>query len=327
MLQKLADDNSAVTEFQSELAFCHQDIARSLAADGKPAEALKAYETARAIQQRLADANPTITVHQSLLANCYSEIGILMTDTGHPADAMKAYQAAREIWRKLVDANPAAIMYKHDFAAVSTNIGNLLAFTGRPAEAAGEAEAERELTKLRDSDPTMVALDARLAAVIKGPEKPRDQAERLALAQRAYDKDLHATAARLWGDALAANPSLADDRNAQHAYNAACAAARAGCGRSKDDPSPDEVAKANLRKRALDWLKAELAVWSRLLDSDATKHSPLVAKTLEHWRVDTDLPGIRDQKELAKLPEVERSAFQPLWSKVDGVLKKARAGE
>ena len=57
---------------------------------------------------------------------------------------------------------------------------------------------------------------------------PKDKAERLRLAQRAYDKALHATAARLWAEALAADPKLGDDRQAQHRYNAACAAALAG---------------------------------------------------------------------------------------------------
>ena len=77
------------------------------------------------------------------------------------------------------------------------------------------------------------ALDARLAAIIKGDQQPKDNAERLHLAQRAYDKALHATAARLWAEALAADPKLGDDRQAQHRYNAACAAALAGCGQGQ----------------------------------------------------------------------------------------------
>ena len=58
----------------------------------------------------------------------------------------------------------------------------------------------------------MVALDARLSAILQGGQQPKDNAERLQLAQRAYDKALHATAARLWGEALAADPKLGDDR-------------------------------------------------------------------------------------------------------------------
>ena len=32
----------------------------------------------------------------------------------------------------------------------------------------------------------------------------------------------------------------------------------------------------------------------------------LVAKTLTHWKQDADLAGIRDDQELAKLPDEER---------------------
>ena len=49
-----------------------------------------------------------------------------------------------------------------------------------------------------------------------------------------------------------------------------------------------------------------------------------VAKTLTHWKTDADLAGIRDENELAKLPEDERAAFQKFWKDVDELLAKAR---
>ena len=68
---------------------------------------------------------------------------------------------------------------------------------------------------------------------------PKDNAERLALAQRAYDTKRFAVAARLWAEALDSDPKLAADRQAQHRYNAACAAALAAAGQGKDEPAPD----------------------------------------------------------------------------------------
>src|SRR5262249_55554324 len=85
------------------------------------------------------------------------------------------------------------------------------------------AEAQRDRDELKASDPRLAALDARLSAVSNG-EAPEDNAERLALAQRAYDTKRHATSARLWAEALEADPKLAADRQKQHPYNAACAA-------------------------------------------------------------------------------------------------------
>ena len=80
------------------------------------------------------------------------------------------------------------------------------------------AEAER-----------LAALAARLPALLKGEDRPKDVADRLAIAQMCYDTKRHAAAARFWAEALAADPKLGDDRQAGHRYNAACAAALAGC--------------------------------------------------------------------------------------------------
>jgi serine/threonine-protein kinase len=191
-------------------------------------------------------------------------------------------------------------------------------------DAEGVAEAQRGLTELRNSDPAYASFDTRLAAIIKGDQKPRNEAERLALAQRAYEKALHASAARFWAEALAADPKLAADRKAQTRYNAACAAALAGCGQSKDAPPPDETAKTKLRKQSLAWLKDELAVWSKLLESGGSAARPLVTQTMEHWQSDPDLAGVREEAELAKLPEPEREAWRKVWGEAAGVLKSAR---
>ena len=139
-----------------------------------------------------------------------------------------------------------------------------------------------------------------------------------------YDTKRHAAAARFWAEALAADPKLGDDRQAQHRYNAACAAALAAAGQGKDDPPPDDAARAKLRAQALDWLKAELAAWAKLLESGPPQARPLVAQTLKHWKTDTDLAGVRDADALAKLPEAERKEWQALWAEVDALLIRAR---
>ncbi len=139
----------------------------------------------------------------------------------------------------------------------------------------------------------------------------------------AFDREHFAAAARLWAEALASDPKLGDDRQTQPRYNAACAAALAGTGRGKDQPSPDDAARAKLRQQALDWLKAELMTWGRFLEAGPPQARPAIIQTLDHWRQDTDLAGIRDAVALAKLPEDERKAWQSLWADVDSFLKLA----
>src|SRR5262249_24085929 len=146
-------------------------------------------------------------------------------------------------------------------------------------------------------------------------------AEGLDFAQLCYDTGRHAAAARLWAAALTADPRLADDRRAQHRYNAACAAALAAAGTGQDDPKPDDAARAQLRQQALDWLKAERSAWARLLDSGPPQARAATTQVLQHWRGDPDLAGVRDPDALAKLPETERAAWRALWADVDALLK------
>ncbi len=239
----------------------------------------------------------------------------------------KRFEQARDLLRQAIESQrkalavyPATTGFRRPMDA---QLSNLIKACRGLNDAKGAAEAEQELAKFRASDPAMAAMDARLAGILKGDQTPRDNSERLQLAQRAYDKLLHAAAARLWTEALAAEPSLADDRQAQHRYNAACAAALAGAGHGKDDPPPDDAAKAKLRRQAREWLRAELATWANILDSGAADMKAKVASTLQHWKEDTDLAGIRDEKELAKLPEDERAAFKRLWNDVDQLLTRA----
>jgi eukaryotic-like serine/threonine-protein kinase len=170
----------------------------------------------------------------------------------------------------------------------------------------------------------MVALAPRLLALSKGEDRPKKNDERLDVVQMCSDTKRFAAAARFWAEAMKADPKLGEDRQAYHRYNAACAAALAAAGKDVDDPSPNDVAKANLRGQALTWLKAELAAWAKFLDADGARAQPVVIQMLQHWKVDTDLAGVRDA--LSKLPESERKPWQALWADVDALLNKARSG-
>ena len=107
----------------------------------------------------------------------------------------------------------------------------------------------------------------------------------------------------------------------EHRYDAACAAALAAAGRGEGEPPPDAAAKVELRRKALDWLRAELAAWSKVLDSADPKARAAVAPTLRHWKEDSDLTGVRDGDAIATLPADERRAWEALWKDVDALLK------
>src|SRR5205814_89708 len=74
--------------------------------------------------------------------------------------------------------------------------------------------------------------------------------------------------ARFYAEAFAAQPALADDLKVGHRYNAACYAALAAAGMGEDTARLDDKEKSRLRKQALDWLRADLTLWSKQLASD-----------------------------------------------------------
>src|SRR5205807_2060826 len=160
----------------------------------------------------------------------------------------------------------------------------------------------------------LAQLDMRLPRILKGEDRPADAAERVQLGwlcQQPY-KQLNAAAARLYSEAFAADPKLADDVSTNRRYNAACAAALASNGQGKDADKLDEKERAHLRQQTLTWLRADLAAWQKILDKERVKPRPIVQQTMRHWQQDTDFAGIRCDA-LAKLPETERQAWRKVW--------------
>ena len=239
----------------------------------------------------------------------------------------KRFAAARDGLRQAVEwqqrapaSNPAHPTYRQHMAK---HPNYLMKATQALGDVKGLAEAEQQLVELRETDPAMAAFDARLRAIVKGEQRVKEVGELLQFAQRAYELTRFAAAARLWQEALAADPRLGNDRQAMHPYNAACAAALAGCGQGKDEPPPSDHQRTKLRQQALDWLTAEVGLWAKLLEKASKEQRGSIVKTLEHWQQDIDLAGIHDDAELAKLPATERVAYRKLWADVDALLKKA----
>ena len=317
--RKLVDANPAVTDFQRDLAASHNEIGYLLIATGKPAESRRAQEEALAIRRRLAREHPEVPDDASNLGGMLNNVAMFDLGAGRFEEARAQLREAVACQRKALAANPANPTYRRFLVNHLDNLTRAAQGLGDPE---GVAKAQRELAKLRDSDPATVALDAKLAAIIKGDQQPKGTAARLQLARRAYDKALHATAARLWGEAVAAEPKLGDDRVAQHRYNAACAAALAASGRGKDDPPPDDAARKRLREQALGWLRAELTAWKKVAITAGPGDRPLVASTLTQWKTDADLAGVRDATALTQLPEGERKGWQALWADVDSLSRK-----
>ena len=323
-------------------AEAHSNLGIALNIVGEPAAAIDACREAIRLKPNLAEA--------------HHNLGVVLSDQGEPAAAIDAYREAIRLRpdyamahynlgiefkgqgqpAAAIDAYREAIRLRPDYAEAHSNLGRALRSQGRFGEALAELRRGHELgSKQPDWEypsaewvaecEVLVALEARLPALLRGDDSPKDNAERLALGQVGYATKRFAASARFFGDALAEDPKLGDDREAQHRYTAACSASLAGTGQGKDDPKPDDAARARLRKRARDWLRAELSAWEGAAGSGESGDKKLVAGTLRHWKADADLAGVREAEPLATLPEQERAAWRALWADVDALLAKAEA--
>jgi serine/threonine-protein kinase len=109
-----------------------------------------------------------------------------------------------------------------------------------------------------------------------------------------------------------------------HRFNAACAAALAGCGQGNDAATLDATERAHWREQAADWLRANLMA---LHDAQKLGQRQQVVKTLAHWQNDPDLAGVRDAQSIAELPEAERRQLESLWAEVQRLLDESQLQE
>jgi Flp pilus assembly protein TadD len=254
-------------------------------------------------------------------AEGYNKLGIFLSQQGRFKEAETEYREA--------------IRLKVEYPEAEYNLGNALTSQGRFEEALESFRRSYTLGKgvpgLRDAAAAevrrcehLIELDRKLLAVLEGGAKPADVNEEIALAQVCHQyKKLYAAAAHLYGEALAAQPKLASDVRNPICYNGACAAAMAGSGLGKDADTLDDKDRPRLRKQALDWLRADLVLWTKQGDSPKVEDRAMVVQVLKHWQEDPDLAGVRDKSALEMLPEAERQQWQKLWADVEALRQQA----
>jgi len=186
-------------------------------------------------------------------------------------------------------------------AAEALQRAERLAKPGSPEAAAIAKERQR------------VELVRRLPALLRGVDHFRDNTERLELAKLCGEAGQAAAGARLYAEAIAADPTIVEDRVIRPRCYGAFLAACAGCERTRDDPPPNEAERARLRRQALDWLRGEMVTWIPMLEGGPSGNRRDAAAALRGWMNTHELAGVRDPKALEALPEDERKAWQALW--------------
>jgi serine/threonine-protein kinase len=248
---------------------------------------------------------------------CLFNLGVALMIKGQEDEAIACY-------RKVIELDP-----KNAVAHVS--LGTALQVKGQLDEAIA---CYRNAVAVNPKDPLartnltkaqrLAAARDKLPALQDGSYRPASNVERLDLAEWCRSRKLHGAATRLYADAFAADPAQADDLATGHRYNAACCAALAAAGKGEDAATVDDLERARLRKQALDWLRANLAVRTGKLDSRTPASRASASRAASRWRQDPNLAGIRDPEALAQLPEGERNACEAFWAEVQALFDRAQ---
>jgi serine/threonine-protein kinase len=168
----------------------------------------------------------------------------------------------------------------------------------------------------------LLAVEAKLPAILDGKEDPIEVPTKLAIAEWCLKyKRFTMAAARVYASVLSTQPPPADLITA-HRFDAACAAALAGCGVGGDAATLDERRRVEVRKQALEWLTAEYDAWAERHRAARLGDRTLAARTLRTWSTCDELKEVRDEQALTKLPAEEERAWKALWEKVGALATK-----
>jgi eukaryotic-like serine/threonine-protein kinase len=287
-------------ELDSKYAVPHCNLGVVLYDKGQLDEAIASYRKAIELDSKYALA--------------HNNLGYALRRMGRLDEAIASIRKAIELDPKCVPAH--------------TNLGDLLETDGRLDEAIASYKKAIELdpkntfvvSYLLRAERSAAARD-KFPGYQNGSFTPKTNEERLGLAEICMTKKLYRSAAGLYAAAFAADPKLADDWKADHRYTAAFIAALAAAGQGDEAAQLDDAERTRLRRQALDWLRAHLALLTRQIES-ANRAATL--QSLRHWQQDSDLATVRDAGSLAKLPDAERKEWEALWADVEALLKRAQ---
>jgi tetratricopeptide (TPR) repeat protein len=339
--------DEAIAEYRTAIRIrkdfpeAHNNLGNALLGKGRPDEAIAEYKEALRLKKDYFEA--------------HNGLGSALRDNGQLDEAIAEFKEGLRLKKDNPEAHynlgialrnkglldeaiaeyREAIRLSKDFAEAHCNLGHALLDKGQFADALTHLRLGHQFGSRQAHWPypsaqwvrhaqRLAELDDRVPQFLAGHSQPADTAERLALAQLCQlHKQRYAAAARFYAEAFAQQPAAAEGRSAEHRYNAACAAALAGCGQGKDAADLDEKERGRLRRQALDWLQTDLRAWQRLLEKEPRKAGPTVGQKMQHWLKDPDFDGVRGAA-LARLSEVERRDWQQLWADVERTLEQAR---
>jgi serine/threonine-protein kinase len=171
----------------ADLADAHFHVARLTSAVGTRAEALAAYERARALYDQRLRAHPDDATARLLLARTCNNMGAVHGNSGNREEALRSFGQARDILEAAVGEPPLAC--RTELGRSYGYLGVALRLNGRPAEALPELERSRDLLeRLRRAHPGDREVLTELAGTHSNLAFLRQELGRLAEALTSYQE-------------------------------------------------------------------------------------------------------------------------------------------
>jgi serine/threonine-protein kinase len=323
-------------------------VRKALEADPNAANTHHSLGAIMVQSKRLKEALPSYRKAVELApdrAQYHLDLALVLDELGEHDAALESFRRAVELdpksalahyklgwylqdkhrWDEAIENYRATIENDPNHAEAHCNLAMCLQDTGHFAEAVPYFRRGHELGSKRSdwSYPSAewvraaemrAALEAKLPALLEGKVQPKDNAERFEYAIMGQIKKYYHASARLFADAFAADPELAEQPGSL--YDSAFSPVLAAAGRGEDGLQLDDRERARLRKQAVDWLRADLALYAKKMKTGKPEDRAAVQDALRKWQEEPELASIRDAAALNLLPAEEREAFGRLWADV-----------
>ncbi len=176
-----------------------------------------------------------------------------------------------------------------------------------------------------DSSRKMLTLEKRLPLILEGKIRltPAESLEtaKLCLLHKKFYRD----GARLCREAFLMEPAPAEEMARQLRPHAVRVAVLAGTAPADSSLNVTEPEKRKLRQEAHAWLLTDVEKCARALEKVSAEKIFEIDFRLADFQGDARLAGVRDLKELAKLPEEEAKDWGKLWTDVNEIRKRIQA--
>ncbi|MFM8285658.1 MAG: hypothetical protein ACKOGA_02915, partial [Planctomycetaceae bacterium] len=306
------DQSPGVPEFHGNLAFALHQLGHVLGPAGRGGEVPAIYTEALSYAQHALANLPENYRWQQLVFELQTHLADIESQQGLVVATHDRLAALLPLARKILEAPQAT---PNDRGGVVRYLRALAAVHELSDSLPEAAETRGLLRALEQQDVQLQQIDARLDELANGAV-PFDQNERVGLARRAIELGRYDVAVRLVSRALELEPGLLPNRSYQLGLLAACAAT----GAASQRPNPRDPQAVDLRRRAREWLRQELALWSELPPGQRDE----VVGSVGGWFQNHHFASVLVPRRLESLDRAEQQEWRDLWQAANTLIESRK---